>query len=121
MLDSIIFRILKSDGEDNIQGNCKGDINVGYLHTYVDLFLFVLQRKELGVLVYDCSCLALDLHRVFNLYWGLKHKDFIPSFWSKRLFALFNRNAPLEFTINSTKAQAYISVSDSESVSWHCI
>lgn len=74
--------------------------------------LFVLQRKELGVLVYNCSCLALDLHRVFGLYWGLQYKDFIPSFWSKRLFALFNRDTPLELTLNNTKAQAYFSVSD---------
>uniref|UniRef100_A0A3B4V4B7 Phospholipase D family member 5 n=1 Tax=Seriola dumerili TaxID=41447 RepID=A0A3B4V4B7_SERDU len=86
-------------------------------------------RKELGVLVYNCSCLALDLHRVFSLYWGLQYKDFIPSFWSKRLFALFNKNTPLEFTLNSTKAQAYISSSpdvfipkdrssDLEAISW---
>ncbi|XP_070834511.1 inactive phospholipase D5-like isoform X1 [Chaetodon trifascialis] len=68
-------------------------------------------RKELGVLVFNCSCLALDLHRVFSLYWGLQYKDFIPSFWSKRLFALFNRDDPLELTLNSTKAQAYISSS----------
>ncbi|XP_051815471.1 inactive phospholipase D5-like isoform X3 [Acanthochromis polyacanthus] len=68
-------------------------------------------RKELGVVVYDCSCLALDLHRVFSLYWGLQYKDFIPSFWSKRLFALYNRDEPLELTFNSTKAQAYISSS----------
>lgn len=68
-------------------------------------------RKELGVLVYNCSCLALDLHRVFSLYWGLQYKDFIPSFWSKRLFALFNRDAPLDLTLNSTKAQAYVSSS----------
>uniref|UniRef100_A0A672GI73 PLD phosphodiesterase domain-containing protein n=1 Tax=Salarias fasciatus TaxID=181472 RepID=A0A672GI73_SALFA len=68
-------------------------------------------RKELGVLVYNCSCLALDLHRVFSLYWGLQYKDFIPSFWSKRVFALFNRSTPLELTFNSTKAEAYISTS----------
>ncbi|XP_044069339.1 inactive phospholipase D5-like isoform X2 [Siniperca chuatsi] len=68
-------------------------------------------RKELGVLVYNCSCLALDLHRVFSLYWGLQYKDFIPSFWSKRLFALFNRDTPLNLTLNSTKAQAYVSSS----------
>ncbi|XP_031171978.1 inactive phospholipase D5-like isoform X1 [Sander lucioperca] len=68
-------------------------------------------RKELGVLVYDCSCLALDLHKVFSLYWGLQYRDFIPSFWSKRLFALFNRDTPLELTLNSTKAQAYVSSS----------
>uniref|UniRef100_A0A667ZWX9 PLD phosphodiesterase domain-containing protein n=1 Tax=Myripristis murdjan TaxID=586833 RepID=A0A667ZWX9_9TELE len=68
-------------------------------------------RKELGVLVLDCSCLALDLHRVFSLYWGLQYKDFIPSFWSKRLFALFNREAPLNLTLNGTRALAYVSSS----------
>ncbi|XP_029031715.1 inactive phospholipase D5-like [Betta splendens] len=68
-------------------------------------------RKELGVMMYNCSCLALDLHRVFALYWGLQYKDFIPSFWSKRLFALFNKDAPLELTLNHTKAQAYVSSS----------
>lgn len=72
--------------------------------------MFDFQRKELGVLVYDCSCLALDLHRVFSLYWGLQYRDFIPSFWSKRLFALFNRDEPLKLMFNSTKAQAYVSV-----------
>lgn len=68
-------------------------------------------RKELGVVVYNCSCLALDLHKVFSLYWGLQYKDFIPTFWSKRLFALFNRDQPLDLTLNSTKAQAYVSTS----------
>lgn len=75
------------------------------------LRLSSLQRKELGVLVFNCSCLALDLHRLFSLYWGLEYKEFIPSFWSKRLFALFNRNAPLNLTLNRTKMTAYISVS----------
>ncbi|KAJ3610716.1 hypothetical protein NHX12_022808 [Muraenolepis orangiensis] len=70
-------------------------------------------RKELGVMMYDCSCLALDLHKVFGLYWGLQFKDFIPSFWSKRVYALYNRDEPLELTLNSTKAQAYVSTSPS--------
>lgn len=64
------------------------------------------------MLVYNCSCLALDLHRVFNVYWGLQYKDFIPSFWSKRLFAIFNKDSPLELALNGTKARAYVSVSD---------
>ncbi|XP_017288473.1 inactive phospholipase D5 isoform X2 [Kryptolebias marmoratus] len=68
-------------------------------------------RKELGVLVYNCTCLALDLHRVFSLYWGLQHKDFIPNFWSKRLFPYFNRDKPVNITFNSAEAEAYISSS----------
>lgn len=98
---------------DSISQNNYKDVNIDCLLAYGDLteVLFVLQRKELGVLVYNCSCLGLDLHRVFSLYWGLQYKDFIPSFWSKRLFALFNKDEPLDLTLNSTKAQAYISVS----------
>uniref|UniRef100_A0A3Q3A1T6 Inactive phospholipase D5-like n=1 Tax=Kryptolebias marmoratus TaxID=37003 RepID=A0A3Q3A1T6_KRYMA len=61
-------------------------------------------RKELGVLVYNCTCLALDLHRVFSLYWGLQHKDFIPNFWSKRLFPYFNRDKPVNITFNSAES-----------------
>ncbi|KAM6956214.1 inactive phospholipase D5 [Aplochiton taeniatus] len=68
-------------------------------------------RKELGVLVYNCSCLALDFHRVFSLYWQLQYKDFIPSIWSKRLFAIFHKDEPLQLTLNNTKAQAYVSSS----------
>nr|XP_020456711.1 inactive phospholipase D5-like isoform X2 [Monopterus albus]XP_020456721.1 inactive phospholipase D5-like isoform X2 [Monopterus albus] len=68
-------------------------------------------RKELGVLVYNCSCLALDLHRVFSLYWGLHDKEFIPTFWSKRILSLFNRDKPLNLTLNNTKTQAYVSSS----------
>ncbi|XP_037320887.1 inactive phospholipase D5-like [Pungitius pungitius] len=76
-------------------------------------------RKELGVLVFDCSCLALDLHKVFSLYWGLQYRDFIPSFWSKRVFALFNRDDPLELTLNRTKAQAYVSSSPGDLIPKH--
>lgn len=68
-------------------------------------------KKELGIVVYNCSCLALDLHKVFNLYWGLQYRDFIPTFWSKRLFALFNRDQPLTLSLNGIKAQAYVSTS----------
>uniref|UniRef100_A0A1A8IF07 Phospholipase D family, member 5 n=2 Tax=Nothobranchius kuhntae TaxID=321403 RepID=A0A1A8IF07_NOTKU len=68
-------------------------------------------RKELGVLVYNCTCLALDLHRVFSLYWGLQHKEFIPTFWSKRLFPYFNKDKPVNLSFNNTEAEAYISSS----------
>ncbi|XP_015238413.1 PREDICTED: inactive phospholipase D5-like isoform X1 [Cyprinodon variegatus] len=68
-------------------------------------------RKELGVVVYDCKPLALDLHKVFSLYWGLEHKTFMPNFWSKRLFPFFNRDRPGNLTINSTQFETYISSS----------
>lgn len=72
----------------------------------------VSQMKELGIIVYNCSCLALDLHRVFNLYWQLQYKDFIPSMWSKRLSALWNKDENLPLLFNNTKAEVFVSVSD---------
>lgn len=70
-----------------------------------------LQRKELGVVVYNCSCLALDLHRVFSFYWQLHDRDYIPSIWSKRVTALYGRHEALDLKLNATPASAYVSVS----------
>nr|XP_055069279.1 inactive phospholipase D5 isoform X1 [Misgurnus anguillicaudatus] len=67
--------------------------------------------KELGLVVYDCSCLALDLHRIFSLYWQLQYRDYIPSIWSKRVTAVFNRQEPLKLRLNNTDATAYVSTS----------
>ncbi|XDV51032.1 hypothetical protein PO909_019988 [Leuciscus waleckii] len=67
--------------------------------------------KEFGIIIHDCSCLVLDLHRIFSLYWQLQYKDFLPSIWSKRLTALYNKDKVLELRLNDTKAEAYISSS----------
>ncbi|XP_029949622.1 inactive phospholipase D5 [Salarias fasciatus] len=69
------------------------------------------KRKELGLVVYNCSCLALDLHRVFSFYWQLHERDYIPSIWSKRVTALYGRNSALELQLNATPALAYVSTS----------
>lgn len=68
------------------------------------------QRKELGVVLYNCSCLALDLHRVFSFYWQLHERDYIPSIWSKRVTALYGSHDGLELQLNATEATAYVSV-----------
>ncbi|XP_026159656.1 inactive phospholipase D5 [Mastacembelus armatus] len=69
------------------------------------------KRKELGVMAYNCSCLALDLHRVFSFYWQLHERDYIPSIWSKRVTALYGKHAALELQLNATQATAYVSTS----------
>ncbi|XP_019939566.2 inactive phospholipase D5 [Paralichthys olivaceus] len=69
------------------------------------------KRKELGVLLFNCSCLALDLHRVFSFYWQLHERDYIPSIWSKRVTALYGRHNALELQLNATHATAYVSTS----------
>uniref|UniRef100_W5NE72 Phospholipase D family member 5 n=1 Tax=Lepisosteus oculatus TaxID=7918 RepID=W5NE72_LEPOC len=71
----------------------------------------ISQTKELGVIIYNCSCLALDLHRIFTLYWQLNYKDFVPSMWSKRVFALYNKDRMLKVHLNDTKAEVFISSS----------
>lgn len=74
---------------------------------------FCPQLKELGVILYECSCLALDLHRLFSLYWQLQNKDFIPSIWSKRVYGLYNKKRPLQLILNDVNAESYPSVSRS--------
>nr|XP_020451961.1 inactive phospholipase D5-like [Monopterus albus] len=69
------------------------------------------KRNELGVVVYNCSCLALDLHRVFSFYWQLHDRDYIPSIWSKRVTALYGKHEALELQLNATQATAYVSTS----------
>uniref|UniRef100_A0A3Q3H029 Phospholipase D family member 5 n=1 Tax=Kryptolebias marmoratus TaxID=37003 RepID=A0A3Q3H029_KRYMA len=69
------------------------------------------EKKELGVVVYNCSCLALDLHRVFSFYWQLHDRDYIPSIWSKRVTALYGKHEALELQLNATPATAYVSTS----------
>ncbi|KAM7393781.1 hypothetical protein PAMP_020630 [Pampus punctatissimus] len=69
------------------------------------------QRKELGLMVYNCSCLALDLHRVFSFYWQLHERDYIPSIWSKRVTALYGKHNALQLQLNATQATAYVSTS----------
>jgi len=69
------------------------------------------QMKEFGIIIHNCSCLVLDLHRIFSLYWQLQYKDFLPSIWSKRLTALYNKDKMLQLSLSGAEAEAYISVS----------
>ncbi|XP_034044625.1 LOW QUALITY PROTEIN: inactive phospholipase D5-like [Thalassophryne amazonica] len=69
------------------------------------------KRKELGLALYNCSCLALDLHRVFSFYWQLHQRDYIPSIWAKRVTALYSKHDTLELQLNATQAAAYVSAS----------
>ncbi|KAG3257919.1 phospholipase D family member 5 [Ictidomys tridecemlineatus] len=46
------------------------------------------QMKELGVIFYNCSCLVLDLQRIFALYSSLKFKSRVPQTWLPYLIGL---------------------------------
>ncbi|OXB66787.1 hypothetical protein ASZ78_015127 [Callipepla squamata] len=67
------------------------------------------QMKELGVIVYNCSCLVLDLQRIFALYSSLKYKNKIPPSWSKRLYGVYDTQNKLTLQLNETKSEAFVS------------
>lgn len=71
----------------------------------------ISQMKELGIIVYNCSCLVLDLQRIFALYSSLKSKSKVPPTWSKRLYAVYGTKNKLLLKLNETKSEIFVSVS----------
>ncbi|MEE6491207.1 hypothetical protein FKM82_016129 [Ascaphus truei] len=70
------------------------------------------QVKELGAAVYNCSCLAQDLDKVFEAYWSLGLPDAaVPSPWPDNYSTTYNKDTPLEVTLNSTASHVYLSSS----------
>ncbi|XP_066092493.1 inactive phospholipase D5 isoform X2 [Saccopteryx bilineata] len=67
------------------------------------------KMKELGVIFYNCSCLVLDLQRIFALYSSLKFKSRVPQTWSKRLYGVYDNERKLQLQLNETKSQAFVS------------
>ncbi|XP_037325069.2 5'-3' exonuclease PLD3 [Pungitius pungitius] len=69
------------------------------------------QVKELGVVVYNCSCLATDLDKIFEAYWLLGHSQSVPSPWPSSFATLYNKDTPLQLSLNSTPSSVYLSSS----------
>ena len=71
----------------------------------------LLQVKELGAAVYNCSCLAKDLGKIFEAYWALGIPGAsIPVPWPANYSTHFNMETPLELKLNNTDAAVYFSV-----------
>ncbi|XP_059484137.1 5'-3' exonuclease PLD3 isoform X2 [Neocloeon triangulifer] len=59
--------------------------------------------KEMGVAIYNCSCLASDLGKIFDVYWYLgKEGATVPSKWPDQFGTKFNRDHPMNLTFNAT-------------------
>ncbi|XP_043551415.1 inactive phospholipase D5 isoform X1 [Chiloscyllium plagiosum] len=69
------------------------------------------QMKELGIIMYNCSCLGLDLHKVFSVYWQLEYQDSPPEIWSKKLFGISSMQSPLKLQLNGFEADVYLATS----------
>ncbi|KAI1229550.1 Phospholipase D3 [Lamprotornis superbus] len=70
------------------------------------------QVKELGAAIYNCSCLAKDLAKIFEAYWALGVPDAsIPAPWPDNYSTTINLETPMEMTLNDTAAAVYFSSS----------
>ncbi|XP_013784651.1 phospholipase D3-like isoform X2 [Limulus polyphemus] len=70
------------------------------------------QVKELGAIMYNCSCLATDIAKIFEVYWMLGKKGAkIPPTWPISLQTDINAETPLGVTINNTLTDVYFSSS----------
>ncbi|XP_040489919.1 5'-3' exonuclease PLD3 isoform X2 [Ursus maritimus] len=67
------------------------------------------QVKELGVVMYNCSCLARDLTKIFEAYWYLGQPgSSIPATWPRPYDTRYNQETPMEICLNGTPALAYL-------------
>ncbi|XP_061714515.1 5'-3' exonuclease PLD3-like isoform X1 [Cydia pomonella] len=70
------------------------------------------QVKELGIVAYNCSCLATDLGKIFDVYWSLGDKDaVVPDTWPANLSTNINIENPINITDKYHSVGAYITSS----------
>uniref|UniRef100_A0A7M4FCC6 Phospholipase D family member 4 n=1 Tax=Crocodylus porosus TaxID=8502 RepID=A0A7M4FCC6_CROPO len=65
------------------------------------------QVKEVGAVIYNCSCLAQDLWKTFSTYWDVGHANAsIPDPWPANYSTNINKDRPLEVQFNGTLTKA---------------
>ncbi|XP_071489186.1 5'-3' exonuclease PLD3-like [Diadema antillarum] len=73
------------------------------------------QVKEVGVGVFNCSCLAKDLKKLFQVYWYLGTNDStIPPKWPSQYSTAYNMDSPMQVKLNGTDADVFIGSSPPE-------
>lgn len=64
------------------------------------------------MVMFNCSCLAQDLTKIFEAYWYLGQAgSSIPSTWPRPYDTHYNQETPMEICLNGTPALAYLAVS----------
>ncbi|XP_050512587.1 5'-3' exonuclease PLD3-like isoform X2 [Diabrotica virgifera virgifera] len=70
------------------------------------------QVKELGIVIRNCSCLATDVQKIFEVYWALGADNAkIPPQWPANLSTQINSQTPLALVYNNETFQTYFSSS----------
>ncbi|XP_064623986.1 5'-3' exonuclease PLD3-like isoform X2 [Lineus longissimus] len=73
------------------------------------------QVKELGAAVYNCSCLAQDIGKIFDAYWYMgAPNSTIPPVWPKEYNTAYNATNPMSVPLNGTETQTYLASSPPE-------
>lgn len=82
------------------------------LHLCLQNVPLVVQVKELGGVVQNCSCMAEDMGKIFDVYWYLGDSSKVPADWPASYSTQINSSHPAEITYNSQPASTYLSVSN---------
>jgi phospholipase D3/4 len=66
--------------------------------------------KEMGIVMSGCEVLALDLYKIFEVYWylGLENAT-IPERWPKEFSTNYNNSNPLLLSINESNYEVFLS------------
>ncbi|OXU24626.1 hypothetical protein TSAR_006066 [Trichomalopsis sarcophagae] len=65
------------------------------------------QVKELGLVAYNCSCMANDLAKIFDVYWALGENGKVPAAWPKSLGTKINLENPMSYTMGGNKYRSF--------------
>ncbi|XP_065803747.1 5'-3' exonuclease PLD4 isoform X1 [Labrus bergylta] len=67
------------------------------------------QVKELGVVIYNCSSLAKDLHKIFQSYWVMgRSNSTLPQPWPPEYDTVINKEHPLVVKTDNVSSLVYL-------------
>ncbi|XP_063850084.1 5'-3' exonuclease PLD3-like isoform X3 [Scylla paramamosain] len=70
------------------------------------------QVKEVGIIIYNCSSLALDMKKIFEVYWQLGEEGaVIPPSWPAPLHTIYNLGHQLKLSLDGVPVSTYLSSS----------
>ncbi|XP_054006536.1 5'-3' exonuclease PLD3-like isoform X1 [Hylaeus anthracinus] len=69
------------------------------------------QVKELGLIALNCSCLANDYAKIFDVLWAVGEANKVPPIWPDSVTTKINVNNPMTFTLMENRYRAYIASS----------
>lgn len=64
------------------------------------------QVQELGLITYNCSLMANDISKIFEVYWDLAKESKIPDPWPKKYQTAINADSPAQIKFNGSIASS---------------